>query len=425
MKIAFVNQPIDEVFPPSGRGSIGIITVELARRLAKSNEVVGYIAGHGIRKKELLDEGVNYRFIPVDFDYKFLRKILSGFSKVFTKNKKRPLFTSWSYYIVYILQIAIDIRVQKFDIVHIHSFTQFVPIIRALNPDVKIVLHVHNEWMTDLERTMIERRLSKTDLVVCCSEYITEKIRRRFPQYADLCQTIYNGVDANLFSRKDDLIPTKNNNTRRMLFVGRVSPEKGVHILIEAYCMISKIYPDIMLEIVGPHWRSPFDFSVGISNDDQVRDLSFFYDKKSPGSYLMMLKEIIPKNLENNVTFTDRVPQSKLVNHYVDADIFVLPSIVIEGFGMSIIEAMACQIPVVATRSGGAVEIIKDCQCGLLVERGDSVQLAEAILRILSDDNLRKNMGKAGRQKVLEFFTWDRVSESLLHKYKNIYENHE
>jgi glycosyltransferase involved in cell wall biosynthesis len=420
MKIAFVSQPTDPVFPPLDRSSIGIITVELARRLAKSNEVVGYIKGHGIRKKEIWEEGVNYRLIPVSFDNKFLLKILSRFSKFY--NRKCPLFASWSYYLIYILQVAIDLRMQECDIVHIHSFSQFVPIIRSFNPHIKIVLHVHNEWMTNLDGTMIERRLRKTDFVVGCSEYITEKIRRRFPQYADRCQTVYNGVDINLFSRKHDKTSTKKDGTRRLLFVGRLSPEKGVHILLEAFGKICKIYPDIELEIVGGIGELKYEYIIGISDDDKERELASCYDKNSPGSYFIKLKELVPKNFENNLTFTGYIPQSQLVNHYVDSDVFILPSICQEAFGMAIIEAMACEVPVVATRVGGMAEIVEEGKCGLLVERGDSAKLAEAILRILLDDKLRESMGKAGRQRVLELFTWDRISENLLQKYLNIYD---
>ncbi|MCX9084508.1 MAG: glycosyltransferase family 4 protein [Candidatus Methanoperedens sp.] len=422
MKIAIVNQPISEVFLPEGRGSIGIVTVELARRLAKSNEVVAYIRGHGIRKKEIWDKGVNYRFIPVGFDEKFFLKILSGFSTLFPMffDKKRPEFTSWFYYISYILQISIDIRMQKFDIVHIHSFTQFVPIIRALNPDIKIVLHVHNNWMSDLDSETIERHLINTDLVVCVSDYIAEKFRSRFPKCANRCQTVYNGVDINLFSRKNDPTANKKDDTRRLLFVGRVTPEKGVHILIESFSKISKIYPNVKLEIVGPLWLAPMDFNITISDDDKVRELAHYYDKNSQLSYFTKLKDLIPKNLENNVIFTDQLPQSQIVNHYLDTDVFILPSICHEGFGMTIIEAMACQVSVVVSRSGGATEIVEGCKCGLIVERGDSNALAEAIIQLLSDDKLRKNMGIAGRERVLELFSWDRISENLLNEYHKL-----
>jgi len=96
---------------------------------------------------------------------------------VFFRNVKRPLFASKLFYLTYVLQVARDLKREKCDIVHLHNFFQFVPIIRAFNPKIKIVLHMHCEWLTQLDRTMIENRLRKVDLIIGCSEYITEKAR--------------------------------------------------------------------------------------------------------------------------------------------------------------------------------------------------------------------------------------------------------
>ena len=108
-----------------------------------------------------------------------------------------------------------------------------------------------------------------------------------------------------------------------------------------------------------------------------------------------------------------------VINHYREVDILINPSLR-EAFGRSLIEAMACQMPVVATRVGGMVEIVEDAKTGLWVNPGDATALAEAIIGLLSDENLRKSMAKAGRQRVLELFSWDQIVENLLRQYKSI-----
>jgi glycosyltransferase involved in cell wall biosynthesis len=70
------------------------------------------------------------------------------------------------------------------------------------------------------------------------------------------------------------------------------------------------------------------------------------------------------------------------------------------------------------------MEIVEENKTGLLVERGSADELADAILRLLSDDSIRKSMGKAGRQRAVELFSWDRIVEKLLEQYKCIANGH-
>jgi glycosyltransferase involved in cell wall biosynthesis len=86
---------------------------------------------------------------------------------------------------------------------------------------------------------------------------------------------------------------------------------------------------------------------------------------------------------------------------------------------------MAAGVPVIATRVGGMTEIVEEGRNGLLVESGNASALAEAILQLLSDDDLRESMGKAGHQRSLEVFSWERIAENLLNQYRNIFESQE
>lgn len=84
------------------------------------------------------------------------------------------------------------------------------------------------------------------------------------------------------------------------------------------------------------------------------------------------------------------------------------------------LEAMSVEVPVVATRSGGIVETVENGKTGLLVERNDVHALAEAILRLLSNEDLRQSMGKSGRKRVVEFFSFEQMVENFLRHYKNL-----
>jgi glycosyltransferase involved in cell wall biosynthesis len=421
MKIAFVNQPRDFIsVPPSG--SIPNVTYELARRLARSCDVIVYAGRGHLQPKVEYGEGIQYRRVLIGRDRRYFRRLyglLGRFSRFF----KRP-YASGLYYLDYILQVANDLRAQQCDIVHLHNFSQFVPIIRAFNPSIKIVLQMHCEWLTQLDRAMIERRLRKVDLTIGCSEYITEKIRRRFPQFADRCQTVFNGVDVSDFSENGHRT-TKEDGTQRLLSVGRVSPEKGVHVLLDAFQILAERYPLAQLDIVGSKEQLPLDFLLSLSDDDTVTDLASFCDRGSRLSYFSHLQRRLDAlGIASHVTFSGFVPHVVKINHYRGADVYVQPSFS-DAFPLPVLEAMASGLPVVATRVGGIPEAVVNGKTGLLVEPGDAPALAEAILRLVSDKDLRKAMGKAGRQRVLDLFSWEQIAKNLLCQYKSIYEGHE
>jgi glycosyltransferase involved in cell wall biosynthesis len=441
MKIALFNQPIGTIsLPWTVQGtSIEIWIYEIARRLARSCDVIVYSKRGRYQKKVEYDQGVHYRrisataddwFTYISYAFDKLGRRFPEFRSIrhilFFRNVKRPFFASNLYYLAYALQVARDLRKEKCDIVHIHNFSQFVPIIRAFNPKIKIVLHMHCEWLTQLDRAMIERRLREVDLIIGCCEYITEKIRHGFPQLAKRCQTVYNGVDVNYFIGKNARHgATKKNGDKRLLSVGRASPEKGLHILLDAFQKVVECCPRAQLEIVGPQVSAPIEFIVALSDDDKISDLASFYDGNSSSSYFSHLQEQLHSlNIANNVTFAGFIPYGHVTNNYRDVDVFVNSSFS-EGFPLPILEAMASELPVVATLVGGIAEAVENGKTGLLVESGDATVLAEAILHLLSDEDLRKSMGKAARKRAVERFSWEKIVENLLCQYKKICDVHE
>jgi glycosyltransferase involved in cell wall biosynthesis len=418
MKIAFFHQPIGTISLRNRNAAIEIWTYETARRLAKHHDVIVYAKKPRHQKKTEFNQGVQYRRIPafVDEGFYFLSRIMKlswGFYKI-----KRPLFASSLYYLTHALRVAKDLKLQKCDIVHIHNFSQFVPLIRAFNPKIKIVLHMHCEWLTQLDPTMIKKRLKKTDLIIGCSEYITEKIRCRFPEFAQRCQTVFNGADVTVPVKENDHNMPRKNDAEQLLFVGRVSPEKGVHVLLDALQIVATRIPQTQLKIVGQPGASP-QFTTAVSDDPKDSNLWPFYR----GNYLLHLRSKLSPSLASHVSFAGSIPHDQLIHIYRDSDILILPSVIEEPFGMPIIEAMAAGLPVVATRSGGIPEIVLDGETGLLVERDNSSALAQAILRLLLDEDSRKSMGKAAHERAVELFSWEKTVENLLSQYKKLCED--
>jgi glycosyltransferase involved in cell wall biosynthesis len=408
MKIAFVNQPWDSIIPPVQAGSIPIWNYEVARRLVKHCDVIIYARKNPGQKAVEFYEKVEYRRVSVA-----LGRFFNGISKLWANlSLKNSYFASIFYGFSYAVRVAIDLRRQKCDVVHIPNFSQFVPIIRAFNPNIKIILHMHCEWLTQVNHKLIAKRLSQVDLIIGCSDYITKKIESYLPQFSELCHTVFNGVDLEQFISNNNNNQTKPNDSKKLLFVGRISPEKGLHILLDAFEIVIKYYPQAYLEIVGPQKPTPTEFLAALSDDPNVA----FLTKLDPKNYFSYLQNKLSLKIASQVFFSGSVKHLELVDCYRKADILINPS-VSEAFGMSLVEAMATGIPVIATRVGGMIDVVEEGKTGLLVEANNASALAEAIIHLLADRELRESMGRAGRQRALELFSWDKITESLLSNY--------
>jgi glycosyltransferase involved in cell wall biosynthesis len=123
--------------------------------------------------------------------------------------------------------------------------------------------------------------------------------------------------------------------------------------------------------------------------------------------------------LYNNIEILPRATTEDLVRLYNRTQVVVSPSLY-EGFGLPAVEAMACGVPVIATRAGALSEIIEDGVTGILVPPADPGALSEALRLLLSDAELCRRMGQAGRERVLRNFTWRRTAERMAQAYEEV-----
>jgi glycosyltransferase involved in cell wall biosynthesis len=419
MKIAFVNQPFDSMWPPVRVGSIPLWTFHAAKNCSDRGHQIAIFGNHGKLHREvtMTHDGIHYFFTPTLIDSAvnrtaslpglFIRKVSSE------SGPDHSAGASW-YHWGYAREVAKRIRMLRSDVVHVMNYSQFVPVIRRYNPTVRIVLHMHCEWLTQFTRAIIEPRLRQTDLIVGCSEYITNTISDAFPEFAENLVTVPNSTDVVL---EDQAARPVGN---RVLFVGRLSPEKGIHDLITAFHTVLQRIPDASLHLVGDEGAAPLRFLVGLSNLPQVQALRRFYDYSgSPGgkdSYLTALEKLAGPELGKRIIFEGCTDHDKIHAHYRNAALLVNASLS-ESFGIGVIEAMMLKIPVVATRTGGMQHTVIPGETGLLVDPAEPSALADAIIAVLTDSALARRMGEAGRKRAVSHFSRDRSADRLLQAY--------
>ena len=418
MKVAIVSQPWDTLRPPVSSGSIPIWTYETAKRLSQNCEVVLYARRNdGEPAQEVVDD-IEYRRVSIAGN-----RPCNGIVKALAKAYRRFRYlNSRLYYGPYPFRVAADLRRQQCDIVHIHNFSQFVPAIRALNPRIKIVLHMHCEWLSQFEREAIASRLSQTDLIIGCSDYITKKVKARFPEFAHRCQRVYNGVDVSQFQTSpqadqpiDQQKVDQTEDDLNLLFVGRISPEKGLHTLLQAFEKIADDFPTAKLYLIGPDKPTTAEFIADLSDDPLVCQLADL----DPPNYPQNLRNQVPPRLKDRIIFTGAISHLALHSHFQKAAVLVNPSLS-EAFGMSLIEAMATGTPTVATQVGGMPDIVQPGKTGLLVPPAQPGALADALSTVLADKALRVSMGKVARQRAVETFSWEAIAADLLSHYQSL-----
>lgn len=420
MKIAILNQPQDPMAASDEqRGSVAIVNWELAKRLAKRHQIVIYAPRAAGQPLVESYSGIEIRRMP--FTARILHK---GIQLVSGRLRGTvPYAFSAPYYREYYWQIARDIRLRPVDVIHMPVQLQFTRLFKAHAPRARLVSHMHQDEMAQLDDRFLRSHLRAIDSVVTVSDFITERSRKRFPEFASRIHTIGNGVDIARFHPNG--AGGGNETPRRLLFVGRIAPDKGVHLLAAAFGALAAQFPGLELDIVGKPGMMPLDVLGALLRDDgalnAVRD---FYGRSTLGwlkkevigqrhSYPDHVRGLIPPSAAGRVRFRGTVPLAELVRLYQQADLLVLPSIWQESYGLPVAEAMASGTPVLASHSGGVPELVQDGVTGRLVPRLDVGALTQAMREMLSDLGRLRAMGAAGRARAEQLLTWDRSAGRL------------
>jgi len=262
---------------------------------------------------------------------------------------------------------AFHFAIHSYDIVAVHAFGDIF--LRFCTGRTPFILHYHGGYVSSLHATLLQQL--PIFCIIACSKYLEQRLRRLGIECR--IEWVHNGVDTNFFRPDAGLREWARKHIgvgdrKMMLYVGRFAPEKDVERAIKALALIrEKIGTCLVVVGSGPLKDSYIDLA---------RRLGVLHD----------------------LIVAENIPQSLLPAYYNAADVFVLPS-PMEPFGIVLVEAQACGLPIVASNSGGVPEAVIDGETGMLFEAGSQEALTSNLLKLLLSDEKRNEMGLKGRQK--------------------------
>ncbi|MEZ5823386.1 MAG: glycosyltransferase family 4 protein [Geminicoccaceae bacterium] len=422
MRIVFIGQPRDR-FSGTGSefGSVAIVLRNIADRIARGAEVhVIAPIGPGEAAEEVTASGVTVHRVPARGRHLFKAvDLIEGLGA-----PSVPLFYRRAYYAGFRKRAVALVARLRPDVVHVMSLPEIARDIDRLHPRPAVMLHLHDEGMLRLPQAKVSAWLQATDRVLTCSSFIADHLARLHPQLAGRIRCIGNGVDFSLFDRPADSEAQADRPFERILFIGRVSPEKGPHLLVDAFVRLAAAWPGLTLDLVGPAGLLPWSYVHLIAGDPEMASALPFYGHGLAGrldrqvlhartSLVDALRARIPAELRERVRLPGSLPQHELAGLMDTNTLFVQPSLCQEGFGLPLAEAMACGLPVVACRRGGITDLVEDGRNGRLVPAGDVDALVHAIDAQLRDPARARAMGRAAASDIRRRFSWDHVSERL------------
>ena len=293
-----------------------------------------------------------------------------------------------------------------FDVVHVHWVVPNGPIgaVTASRSDIPLVTSLHGSDVAVSERSRAIGRVTRWSLarsaaVTAPSDDLLERARRLGAK--GLLERVPYGADASAF----DVDPETTQAVRRELGfgdedvvvagVGRLIPVKGFDYLVEAHAHALASVPSLRLVLVG-------DGDSRSDLEDRVRVLG----------------------VSGSVVLTGAADRARIPELMAAADVVAVPSIryggYVDGLPNVALEAMAAGKPVVGSGVGGIPEVVRDGGNGLLVPEKDAAALAEALVTLARDPELRARLGDSGREEIRDERSWDAVGGRFVEIYENV-----
>lgn len=249
-----------------------------------------------------------------------------------------------------------------------HNAPQLVPLVHERHA---AVLYAHNLLLRTYSPREADRVLGRAAAIVCVSAALAEQTADHLPaRLRDRLRVVPNGVDTTRFAPRAD--PARGERLR-VLFVGRMIPDKGADVLVSAVERLGR--DDVELTLVGSQ-----NFDAGARPSPYERDL------RARAAALGDRVRLLP--------FT---PRAEVADLYRQADVVVVPSRWAEPFALTVMEGMASGVPVVASAAGGIPEVLGDA--GVAVRPDDPDDLAAALAALADDETLRRQVGTLCRRR--------------------------
>lgn len=281
----------------------------------------------------------------------------------------------------------------KPDIVHAHYATSYglIGALSGFHP------YVISAWGTDvmkfpqknfINKAILKYNLRKADAICATSNTIQEYLK---PVTGKDVHVIPFGVDINKFIKKD-VVSLFDENTFVIGSIKTLEELYNIDVLIRAFSLLKTKYSNKFLKLL----------IIGVGSQEQE------------------LKQLVSDlQISKDVVFTGRIPFSEISNYFNMLDVLVNISDY-ESFGVSVIEAMACEKPVIATNTGGLKEIIENSDFGSLVEVDNVEQTANEIEKYMLDEVLKAKTGKVARAKVAQKYNWSNNINQMIEVYNKL-----
>jgi len=297
------------------------------------------------------------------------------------------------------------IRKHKPDIVHVYAggnydtYRKCFDLLVARLLGRKVIFHNHSgnfnefwESRSFLGRMAIRFAFRRCTRLIVLSDWWKEFHAKIIP--ADRISVVYNGIKAaayeqNVHYGRARHILSIPRDRVMVLMMGVMGKRKGAFDIVASAPLVAKSEPSVLFVLVGP--------------DEDV----------APGATEQLRKQIAANKLENVVQLRGPADERQRYVYYAAADVFLLPSYA-ENSPMTIIEAMASKLPVISTKVGAIPEMVEHERTGLLVSPGRCSEITEAVIALVKNQHLRREMGQEGFRKFRHMFDIERVAAPVL-----------
>lgn len=280
------------------------------------------------------------------------------------------------------------------DIIHSHNAYSIANIASVLG--IPVVCSIHNEIRYSFSLALCNK-------ILPVSEYLGSLLIEQKKVNPNKVNVLPVAIDTSEYKPQKKIEAKKKLKLQKfnlLLFVGRKCPQKGPQIFIEALPKILEKFPETIAILVGP-------------------DYFFGSDSKA---YTNVLRDLaISLAVEKKVIFLSFIDDETLRTYYSAADVVVCPSIWQEPLGKVVLEALAFEKPVVASRVGGIPEIITDNKNGLLISPNNPSTLADHVVYLLDNETFSSELGRQGRLIVEEKYSFEPVSRSCIKVYRELF----
>ena len=299
-----------------------------------------------------------------------------------------------------------------FDLVHVFNRPRFVPFLsKGLTCAFSLSLHNEMFGRKKISNELASSCINRVSFITTVSQFIANGVKELYPFAKEKLHPVYSAVDCNLYTPvwDDDAKDSRRNILRAkyglkdyktILYVGRLTPKKGTHIVLDAMNSVMKSHPNTALMIIGSKW----------------------YGGNKPTDYIKLLKNM-SKDLKGPVIFTGFLSPYEIPKYYSIGDIFINLSQWREPLARVHYEAMAAGLPIITTNRGGNAEVMDEGVNGFVINDNDCENpkvLEKNIIRLLDNKELSLKLGTNGRKLAKEKYNFTRLANDLLKLFESV-----